>query len=126
MKVRVCVRAYCSPRFAHILIFPGINLVGGNRVVLFDVCWNPSHDHEAMCRAYRYGQTKPTFIYRLVSAGTIERTLYDQQVRKEGMSKRIVDKTATTRLFTDADMCVLRMCVCVCVCVITCQQAQVF
>jgi SNF2 family DNA or RNA helicase len=44
-----------------------------------------------MCRSFRFGQTKPTFVYRLVAAGTLEKKIFDLQLRKESLSKRIVD-----------------------------------
>jgi len=50
----------------------GVNMVAANRVVLFDCNFNPSYDLQAIFRTYRYGQTRPCFVYRLVGWGTME------------------------------------------------------
>ncbi len=60
----------------------GINLVGANRLVMFDPDWNPATDQQAMGRVWREGQRKPVFIYRLVSSGTVEETILTRQTGK--------------------------------------------
>jgi SNF2 family DNA or RNA helicase len=77
----------------------GINLHAANRLVLFDVSWNPSHDHQSMCRSHRIGQSKTVHVYRLVSDGTMERMIYEQQMKKVDLSTCVVDeqkKASTT------------------------------
>ncbi|KAG1689274.1 hypothetical protein DVH05_002342 [Phytophthora capsici] len=69
----------------------GINLHAANRLVLFDVSWNPSNDHQSMCRSHRIGQAKTVHVYRLVSTGTMERMIYEQQMKKVDLSTSVVD-----------------------------------
>jgi len=60
----------------------GLNLVGANRLVLFDSSWNPAHDLQAMARVWRDGQKKPVVLYRLLAAGTLDERMYQRAIFK--------------------------------------------
>lgn len=45
----------------------GLNLVGGNHLLLIDIHWNPQLEVQAQDRIYRFGQKKDVFIYKLVT-----------------------------------------------------------
>jgi hypothetical protein len=63
-----------------------------------DVNWNPSHDSEACCRVYRFGQTKPVYIYRLVSTDTMEDKVHRRQLHKEVLSSWVIDDGSSSVL----------------------------
>ncbi|KAH7446143.1 hypothetical protein KP509_01G041300 [Ceratopteris richardii] len=65
----------------------GLNLIGGNRLVLFDPDWNPANDKQAAARVWRDGQRKRVFIYRFLTSGTIEEKVFERQLSKEGLQK---------------------------------------
>ena len=58
----------------------GLNLIGGNVVILYDIDWNPANDQQAMARVWRDGQKKNVTIYRLLTTGTIEEKIFQRQV----------------------------------------------
>ncbi len=76
----------------------GLNLIGGNRLVLFDPDWNPAVDKQAAARVWRDHQTKKCYIYRLVSTGTIEEKIFQRQLSKEGLQSIVDDKTEVNSL----------------------------
>lgn len=83
---------------AHVLLLSskagglGLNLIGANRLVLFDPDWNPANDAQAMARIWRDGQTKHVFIYRLVLGGTLEERICQRQHMKADLAAVTVDR----------------------------------
>ena len=74
----------------------GLNLVGANRLIMFDADFNPATDQQAMARVYRPGQTKPCFVYRFFTAGTVEEVIYQRQQQKGYLSTITVDGASCT------------------------------
>lgn len=70
----------------------GLNLIGANRLVMFDPDWNPANDDQAMARIWRDGQKKHCFIYRLLATGTIEEKMFQRQTHKKALSSCVVDE----------------------------------
>ena len=70
----------------------GLNMYGANRVIIFDLHFNPMHEEQAIGRAYRIGQQKPVFVYRLTIGGTYEKGLINQAIFKQQLATRVVDK----------------------------------
>lgn len=55
-----------------------------------------------MARVWRDGQKRRTYIYRLISADTIEEKIYQRQISKQGLSGVVVDakQSDTKQMFT--------------------------
>lgn len=51
----------------------------------------PPFAPQAVYRAYRYGQSRPVFVYRLISEG-LEQCMYRQQVVKLQLAGRVLDE----------------------------------
>lgn len=68
----------------------GLNLTGANRILIYDPDWNPSTDSQAKERIYRYGQVSDVEIYRLISKDTIEEKIYQKQIYKDRLSKKVL------------------------------------
>lgn len=70
----------------------GINLIGGNRLVLFDPDWNPANDKQALGRIWREGQERRCFIYKFISTGTIEEKIIQRQLSKQSLQSVVDDE----------------------------------
>lgn len=95
----------------------GINLVGANRLILFDPVswlgvaltnkqdWNPASDQQALARVWRDGQKKECFVYRFQTTGSIEEKIFQRQCQKQNLSACVVDEAEdTARHFTQDDL----------------------
>ncbi|KAG0227377.1 DNA-dependent ATPase protein rad54 [Actinomortierella wolfii] len=70
----------------------GLNLIGANRLILFDPDWNPAADQQALARVWRDGQKKDCFVYRFIATGSIEEKIFQRQSHKQSLSSCVVDE----------------------------------
>ncbi|PVH87000.1 hypothetical protein DL98DRAFT_481008 [Cadophora sp. DSE1049] len=82
----------------------GLNLIGGSRLILFDVDWNPATDQQAMARIHRDGQKRPVKIYRFVLGGGMDEKIYQRQVTKTGLADSVVDGKKSEGSFTAEEL----------------------
>jgi len=78
----------------------GLNLVGADTVIHYDMWWNPAVESQATDRVHRMGQTKSVSAYKLITLGTIEEKIDEMQQRKKGLVKKVVscDDEAMSKL----------------------------
>lgn len=69
----------------------GLNLTAADTVIHYDPWWNPAAEEQATDRAYRIGQDKPVFVYKLIAAGSVEERILDLQARKASLAQGILD-----------------------------------
>lgn len=68
----------------------GLNLVGADTVVHYDMWWNPAVENQATDRVHRIGQKQNVSVYKLITLNTIEEKIVEMQQRKEGIVKKVV------------------------------------
>lgn len=68
----------------------GLNITSANHVIHYNLEWNPAIEDQASARAYRRGQKKTTFIYRLYYLRTVEEIINERIERKRDMAATAV------------------------------------
>jgi len=68
----------------------GLNLVGADTVIHYDMWWNPAVENQATDRVHRIGQKRSVSSYKLITLGTIEEKIAEMQKSKKGLVKKVV------------------------------------
>lgn len=82
----------------------GLNLTGADYVIHYDPWWNPAVEDQATDRAYRIGQTKKVFVYRLITKGTVEEKIQRLKSKKRSLVDSVISvdrNIAKTLTFQD-------------------------
>lgn len=68
----------------------GLNITSANHVIHYNLEWNPALEDQASARAYRRGQQKTVFVYRLYYEDTVEQIVNERIERKREMASAAV------------------------------------
>ena len=68
----------------------GLNLTTADTVIHYDPWWNPAAEDQASDRAWRIGQDKPVFVYKLITNQSIEEKILDMQKNKAELAQSIL------------------------------------
>jgi SNF2 family DNA or RNA helicase len=86
----------------------GLNLTAADTVIIYDPWWNPAVEAQAVDRAHRIGQDKKVFVYRLVTAGTIEEKIGELKARKQALADSLFDREGNIgKALTEEDVAAL-------------------
>lgn len=83
----------------------GLNLTAADTVIHYDPWWNPAAENQATDRAWRLGQDKPVFVYKLIAADTIEEKVVALQQHKAELAGDILaDELSEPASFSQDDL----------------------
>lgn len=68
----------------------GLNLTAADTVIHYDPWWNPAAEDQASDRAWRIGQDKPVFVYKLITNQSIEEKILALQNKKADLAKSVL------------------------------------
>ena len=81
----------------------GLNITGASRVLMVEPAWNPAIDSQSIARSWRFGQTRPVFVYRFFLSGSIEEVMLQRQLLKKDIADVAVDHSAVGEGKLDRD-----------------------
>ncbi|NHZ90935.1 helicase [Massilia sp. CCM 8733] len=81
----------------------GLNLTAADTVIHYDPWWNPAVENQATDRAWRIGQDKPVFVYKLIARDTLEEKIQEMQHRKAALAGAVLSGGATQGLQITAE-----------------------
>jgi SNF2 family DNA or RNA helicase len=70
----------------------GLNLVGADTVIHYDMWWNPAVENQATDRVHRLGQKQSVSSYKLITLNTIEEKILELHNRKKSLVKEVVSR----------------------------------
>lgn len=76
----------------------GLNLTAADTVIHYDPWWNPAAEKQATDRAYRIGQNKAVFVYKLITMGTVEEKILTMQTKKQQLLDSLFSEKAHSQL----------------------------
>ncbi|MEO8408641.1 MAG: DEAD/DEAH box helicase, partial [Oxalobacteraceae bacterium] len=75
----------------------GLNLTAADTVIHYDPWWNPAAENQATDRAWRIGQDKPVFVYKLIAKGTLEEKIQALQQKKSDLAHAMLSNDGETQ-----------------------------
>ncbi|GBP24416.1 Transcription termination factor 2 [Eumeta japonica] len=88
-KVQVMLLSLCAGGV-------GLNLCGGNHLLLVDPHWNPQLEEQAQDRIYRVGQKRDVRIYRFMCLDTVEQSIRKLQQAKLDLAESVLTGAKST------------------------------
>lgn len=83
----------------------GLNLVSADTIFIYDPWWNTTVENQAIDRAYRLGQDKTVFAYKMIMRNTIEEKILKlQEIKNKLLDNLISEDNLSTKNLSKNDI----------------------